>query len=266
MTLRANSHTGRCIRTGLCVALLTAGHAAAEDRSTVALGTQVSRGDYGSGIDTTIASVPISLRLRRGRWQFDASLPWVRVSGDRDVLPTHGPLPLLGALPGDAGETQRTSRSGVGDLELAAKYSLDTGSTVGIDLGAAAKLATADETRGLGTGANDFAIGIDVYREVGGTLLFAGADHAWLGDAGRPTTDTQQRATVGLSRRAGPGRLGVAYAQRSALVEHVDGRRDATVFYDTTAGNGRQFKIHASRGLSDGSPDWGLGVSVGTAF
>lgn len=267
MTASATSRKGRCIRTGLCLATtLVAGHALAADRTTLAIGTDVSRGDYGSTVDTTIVSVPVSLQVRKGRWQFDASLPWLRVSGDRNVLPTAGPLPLLDPLPGDPPRTERVTTSGVGDLELAAKYSLDTGGAVGLDLGVAAKLATADEARGLGTGANDYAIGVDVYRQVGRTLLFAGADHAWLGDSDRITADTQQRATVGLSHRAGPGHLGVAYAQRSALADHVDGRRDATVFYNTATANGRQFKVHASHGLSDASPDWGVGVSVGTAF
>lgn len=267
MTAVATTHKGRCIRTGLCVALVLAtGHAAAEDRNSIAIGMQASRGDYGSKIDTTIVSVPVSVQLRRGGWQLEASLPWLRVSGDRTVLPTYGPVPLMGPLPGGTGRTGRNTTTGVGDLELAAKYSVDTGGAVGIDIGVAAKLATADEARGLGTGTNDYAIGLDVHRAVGDTLLFAGAELAWLGGSSRITADTQQRVTVGLGRRAGPGHLGVAYAHRSALADHVDARRDAAVFYDAATGNGRKVRVHASRGLSDGSPDWGIGVSVGTAF
>lgn len=267
MTAVAKTRKGRCVRTGLCLAVILAtGQAAAEDRNSIAIGMQASRGDYGREIDTTIVSVPVSVQLRRGRWQREASLPWLRVSGDRTVLPTYGPVPLLGPLPGGGARTERTTTTGIGDLELAAKYSVDTGAAVGIDLGVAAKLATADEARGLGTGASDYAIGVDIHRAVGDTLLFAGAEHAWLGGSGRVTADTQQRVTVGLSQRAGPGHLGVAYAQRSALADHVDGRRDATVFYDAATGNGRKLQVHASRGLSDSSPDWGLGVSVGTTF
>lgn len=278
MTTSATPRKGRCIRTGLFAAvLLAAGPLCAangdgergdggRDGSSVGIGVDYSRGDYGSTLDTGIVSVPLSAQLRRGRWQFGASLPWLRVSGDPDVVPALGLLPGLGLEDAPGAGTERTTSSGVGDLNLSAAYSVDTGGKLGIDLGAKAKVATADADRGLGTGANDYGVSVDLYRDVAGTLLFAGVGHTWLGDSPRIEAGSQQRANVGLSHRAGRGQLGLMYEQRSALVDPLDGRREATAFYSLPTASGGRFKLYASHGLSDGSPDWGAGVAVSTGF
>src|SRR3546814_4844884 len=99
------------------------------------------------------------------------------------------------------------------------RYAFDTGSPLGVALGARAKLATADETRGLGTGANDYRVSVDLYRSIGDTVLFAGAGHDWLGDSPRLQADTEQRAGVGSSPQPGRGPWGLMYEQRSDLVE-----------------------------------------------
>src|SRR3546814_21024026 len=109
--------------------------------------------------------------------------------------------------------TGRTTTSGVGDLSLATRYAFDTGSPLGVALRARAKLATADETRGLGTGANDYGVSVDLYRSIGDTVLFAGAGHDWPGDSPRIQADTTPRASVGLSPRAGPGPWGLKHQQ-----------------------------------------------------
>lgn len=277
MITSALPRTGRRIRTGLfAAALLAAGplcaadddgvHDDNRDGSSVGIGVDYSRGDYGGTLDTSIVSVPLSARLRRGRWQFGASLPWLRVSGDRNVVPTIGLLPGLGLADAPEAATERSNSSGVGDLSLSAAYSVDTGGKLGIDLGAKAKIATADADRGLGTGANDYGVSVDLYRDVAGTLLFGGVGHTWFGESPRIEATTQQRVSVGLSRRAGDGQLGLMYEQRSALVDLVDGRRDATAFYSLPTAGGGRFKVYASHGLSDGSPDWGAGVAVSAGF
>jgi hypothetical protein len=275
VTTSVHPRKGRCIRTGLFAAvLLAAGPLCAadgdgdrdknRDGASVGIGVDYSRGDYGGTLDTGIVSVPLSAQLRRGRWQFGASLPWLRVSGDRNVVPTLGLLPGLGFA--DAPGTERTTTSGIGDLDLSAAYSVDTGGKLGIDLGAKAKIATADADRGLGTGANDYGVSVDLYRDVAGTLLFGGVGHAWIGDSQRIEATTQRRANVGLAHRAGRGQLGLMYEQRSALVDQLEGRRDATAFYSLPTASGGRFKLYASHGLSDGSPDWGAGVAVSAGF
>lgn len=258
--LRRNA--GRCIRTGLCVAALAgAGAAMAADGATIGIGATASRGDYGTDLATTIATVPLELRVREGRWTLGATVSWLRVDGDADVVPSAGPLPLLAPITGAPDAEDRTT-SGVGDVVLTGKYTVDTGGPLGLDVGAKAKLAVADEARGLGTGANDYGVSLDLYRDVAGTLVFAGAEREWLGESSRVTVDQAQRFRAGLSHGAGRGRLGAMVEQRSALASAHDDRRDATAFYSVPTASGGQVQLHVSRGLSDSSPDWGAGVSI----
>lgn len=266
MTLVHAHDMGRCLRTGLCLAAFAcSAPALAADGTTIGIGATASQGDYGTAQDTTIVTVPLELRVREGHWTLGATLPWLRVSGDSTVVPSAGPLPILDPITGEPPADERTT-TGIGDLVLTAKYAIDTGIPLGLSLGARAKLDTADESRGLGTGANDYSVTVDLHRAVGDTLLFAGAEHTWLGESPRITTDTARRARLGLSHAAGGGRLGLMVEQRTALARAQDDRRDATAFYTLPTDSGGQVQLHATRGLSDSSPDWGAGVSISAGF
>lgn len=265
MTFRSVRSEGRSIRTGssatLLLLLAAAPLWAADPPVRGSIGVDYSRGNYGGDTDTTIFSLPMAVRARHGRWQFDASLPWLRVSGDRNVVPGMGPLGtgLLGGGP----TTEHRTASGVGDLALATRYAFDAGRGVGVALGARAKIATADERRGLGTGANDHGLTLDLYRGFGDTTWFVGAGYDRLGRSPLIQADSQRRAIAGFSQAASHGQWGLRYEQRSAVVDRAEGRRDATVFYDAGNGNGRGLRVSLSHGFSDGSPDWGVGVGIG---
>lgn len=256
---------GRCASTGLALlALLAAGSLQAAEGARAGIGVEYSRGDYGTQAQTEIMSVPLRLQLRRGRWQFDASLPWLRVSGDRDVVPGLGLVRGDGFL-GDGTGTDARTASGTGDLDLAARHTLGDAKTLGVALGVRAKLAIADAERGLGTGADDYGVTANVHRQVGGTLLFAGVGHTWLGESPLVDARTMRRANAGFAHAAGRGQWGVQYEQRSALAQRLGPRREASVFLALPAAGPRSLRLRAARGLSDASPDWSLGLEFSVA-
>lgn len=259
----------------LLATVATTGLAQAADGATLGVGVDYSRGDYGSDIETEILSVPVTARIRTGNWNLSASVPWVRVSGDPNVLPAVGLVPnlnplgrgrdgLLGDAPG--AEHERGTASGVGDVTLAAAYSVPTGSALGVDLGVKAKIATADEDKGLGTGANDAGVSVDLYRDFDGTVVFGGVAHTWLGSSTHIDVDSVQSGNLGISQQAGRGKLGVMYDQRTSIARGLEDRREAVGFYSLPTASGGRFQVYASHGLSDGSPDWGAGVAVSTGF
>ena len=69
---------------------MPAAAAQAADGWTFGTGADYSTGDYGSDTTTTIWSVPFSARYTTDAWTFKATLPWLQVDGDVNVLPGLG--------------------------------------------------------------------------------------------------------------------------------------------------------------------------------
>lgn len=266
------------MRSAMMIAALTvAGTAVAADGATsFGIGIDYSTGKYGGDITTEILSTPVSTRVTRGNWSFRASLPWIRVSGDPNVLPTLGAVDnlnplgrgrsgIIGAPSEDQGQAESGTASGLGDLTLGVAYSVPAGSAIGLDLGINAKIATADEDKALGTGANDYGLSIDLYRDFDGTLLFGGVGHTWLGTSEFIDVDSINTGNLGVSQRIGRARVGTLYEHRSATVSSLEPRRDLIGFVNLpSAGNGR-LQLYISHGLSDSSPDWGVGVAISSS-
>ncbi len=261
----------------LAAALLLAVSAAhAEDGLALGIGADYSSGDYGTTTTTEIWSVPLSARYTSGDWTWKASLPWVRVSGDAGVLPGlgnvgnvnpkgrgrgHGGGSEIVPIAGDSG-----SATGLGDLRLSGTYSFPSTGATGVDLTANVKVATADEDKGLGTGATDYGLALDLYRDFNGTTLFGGAGYTVLGDSDFIDTDSVWNANIGVSRAVGNGSLGVMYDWRAAATTTADDRSEVTGFYSINSSDSAKWQFYATKGLSDGSPEWGAGVSLTYAF
>jgi hypothetical protein len=265
------------LRTSLLIsALVLAGTAHAEDGLTLGIGADYSTGDYGTDITTEIWSVPFTARLVAGDWTFKATLPWLQVDGNPNVLPGVGGVtnlnpigrgrPGIGAPPPPEDELASGRASGIGDLALAATWSVPTGGPLGVDLTANAKIATADEDEGLGTGANDYGVAVDLYRAFGATTWFGGAGYTWLGSSQFIDVDAVANANAGFSHAVGNGNLGLVYDWREAASSAFDDRSELMAFYGFPAGQSGRFQVYALRGLSDGSPEWGAGVSYSHGF
>ncbi|MGY6519015.1 MAG: transporter [Lysobacteraceae bacterium] len=258
---------------------LVAGPALADDGFRLGAGVNYSTGDYGSDITTEIISVPVTARYDHGDWSFRASLPWISISGDPNVLPGTGPVnnlnpigrgrPLLPGPPGggggDVGEASG-SASGIGDLTLRAVYAVPTAGAVGVDLSLFAKIATADEAKGLGTGENDYGLAVDLHGQVGTTTLFGGLSYTSLGDSDFIDTDDVFGANLGAAWALGAGQLGVVYDWRQAASSRFNDRSELTGFYSVRQRDGSQWQFYLLRGLSDGSPEWGGGINYTHAF
>lgn len=260
----------------LCVLLLAAGASHAADGLNLGLGADYNSGDYGSDITTTILSVPVTARYTSGNWSWKASLPWMRVDGDPNVVPGLGEVTNTnpagrGRGNGNGGPPDPTAQesgtaSGIGDLRLYLTYAIDTGSALGVDLSANVKIATADEDKSLGTGANDYGVAVDLYRDFGGTMLFGGVGYTALGDSDFIDVDSVLNSNLGVSWRAGAASVGAMYDWREAASDGADARSEVTGFVTFPASDASKVQLYAVKGLSDGSPDWGVGLGLYTGF
>lgn len=257
--------------------VLAAGAAHAADGFSLGVGVDYSSGDYGTETTTKILSVPVGAKYATGDWLFRASLPWIRVDSDANVLPGLGVVDNLNPVGrgrgngngggGDPTAPTTGTTSGIGDLRLAATYAIPMEGAWGVDLTGNVKIATADEDKGLGTGANDYGAAVDVYRSVGElTTVFGGVGYTMLGDSDYIEVDSVLNGNVGFSRKFGNNSAGLVYDYRQPTSEDADDRSEITGFFSFPASDTSRVQLYALTGLTEGSPDWGAGLNFTAGF
>lgn len=253
-------------------------------------GVDYTSGDYGTNTTTEILSVPVTAKYATGNWTFKASVPWMRVTGNPYVVPGVGAgasltgrgkhIGVTATNPNGTGTTS-TSASGIGDVRVAATYSFNTGSPLGVDLTGNVKFGTADDTKGLGTGATDYGVAVDLYRDFSGTTVFGGVNYTRLGKSVYVTRQNVGGANIGFSHKLGFGSIGASYDYRQSAVSkssapgatsgvfgnsYGDPRSEVTGFYNFPAGDKGKFQLYVLAGLAKGSPDFGGGLAYTQSF
>lgn len=242
-------------RTALLAALATVAFAApaqAEDYVQFSVGADYSKGDYGTTPDTEMLAIPVGFKLKQGDFFVRASLPWLRVEGP--AVPGDG-----GAIPG-AGPT--TSRSGIGDLSLAAGYSLPVGDTTFFDLTGKVKLPTASEEKGLGTGTTDFTAEAELTQMFGDTSVSVRGGRRFNGSIAAFPLDDVWQAGASIYHTTDQLTLGLDYDWREGALPTAPDRSELTGSIGFKLNEKFRLQGYAYTGLSDGSPDLGGGLQL----
>lgn len=226
--------------------------AQANDYIQFSIGADYSSGDYGTTPDTEIVAVPVGVKLQQGDFFLRASLPWLHVNGP--AIPGDG-----GALPGPG---VANSRSGIGDLSVAAGYSLPVTDTFYFDMIGKVKLPTASESKGLGTGTTDFTAEVELTKVLGDTSVSLRGGRRFNGSsAAFPLQDVWQ-AGGGIYHTAGKLMLGLDYDWRDAALPTVANRSELTGSLGYKLTDAFRLQGYAYTGLSDGSPNIGAGLQL----
>lgn len=212
-------------------------------------GFDFTTGDYGSDLGESDSWImPIELSYQSGDIQFFASVPFVKyIDPDEDG--------------------GRMTTSGWGDLELGAAYVfdvMDSGSY--FDLEATVGLPTADEDEGVGSGLYSYAGDLNYSWPVGDYSFTGGIGYSVSGDSdvsyfpGQWTAsfdvgyDIAEDAYIGATYEWSPAGGGFG---PSSLVE-------VYAAYDLVPAI--HLNPHVLAGLSENSPDYGAGLSVGVRY
>jgi hypothetical protein len=240
--------------------------AAAADDGTLRIGSGLdySSGKYGGSEKTTILAIPVSARYDRDRWTLKASIPWLEIKGSGRVIPD------IGAVDPNATTTAPGTRSsGWGDLVTSVVYNAyyDPASKLGLDVTAKVKWAVADVNKGLSTGENDYTALVDLYKTIDRLTLFGGVGYANLG-----SSDTFQLRNVWSLNLGGSYKLddrdsaGLSFDARQRVAATAFPQRELTAFWLHKFEKNWRTQLYLLKGLANGSPDWGGGLSVGYSF
>ncbi len=241
-----------------------------------------SSGTYGSGITTDIWSAPFTAAYRSDRWTLTLSVPYVDIHGSGSVIPGTGPVDnsnplgrglgdLLGggSTSGSRTSTAATSASGFGDVVASAGYTLLSSSdrSFALDLGGKVKFATADVNKGLGTGENDYGVSLDTYKVMGRWTPFGGL--GWMNYGSSPYIKLKNgmNANAGVNYRIeSSDSVGVYYNYRQRIAAGGPTQSEVTAFWNHQLNDSLRVQSHALGGLTNGSPDWGVGASIDYSF
>lgn len=231
--------------------------ALARDGLTMTTGVDYSSGKYGGTQSTDITYIPIIAKYQTGRWTLKLTLPWISITGPGNVVPN------VGTVGTSAGT--RTTQSGLGDVVASASrtvYFSRTTQTL-IDVTGKVKFATADEKKGLGTGKNDYAAQVDVYKLMGKLTPFATVGYKVLGNPSGYTLHNVWYGTLGSAYKLTPqttGGLMLDLRQKSSAAGAP--HRDVTAFVSHKLGAQWKLQGYVIKGFANGSPDWETGAMI----
>jgi hypothetical protein len=258
----------------LCAA--ASGVASAEERSwTFSAGVDYSHGDYGSGQDTTIVSVPFSASYGASRWRVGVTVPYVSVEGAPGVVPgstgaigSGGALssvtnPLLGPTgpTGAAVLAPEIKEQGLGDVTVelgVTPYIGENGARIAF-LGAA-RLPTGDEERSLGAGETVLSLAAGgAYPLDEAVSMYGALGYSSATDSG----DDGVFANIGVEGRVRDGMLmGLSADWAEASIANAPERTQVTLYSAFDLNENVRLAAYALAGLSDTAPDAGAGLRL----
>ncbi len=249
--------------------LLAAGRGSAEEREHFQLkvGPSYDQGDFGTRDTTRTFFFPATLKYLGDRFDFGVTGAFVLIDTVGGVRPIEG-IPTATAGP----RTRRVTNSGVGDTLLKGRWFLvdDPGlqsPLPALTPFAKVKIPTADEKRFLGTGKTDYGFGLEFDKQFAPFILFGDVGYTVIGSPAGQDFRNRPAASLG-------GGMKVTNAVTvSALVDWrraiVRGGEDPVELFGILT-----YKVAPTLslspnvlvGLTDGSPDFGVGVELSYKF
>ena len=225
-------------------------------------GVEYSTGKYGGTDDIEDLNVPFTFRIGVDRIGFRITAPYLSVTAPDDTVitdPGTEPLPGSGAT---------VTESGFGDvigaLTLYDLYVSDNANFV-VDATGKIKFATADETKGLGTGENDYTLQFDAYRFFDRLSVQGTAGYRLRGDPpGIDLNDVFIASVGGAWLASDSTMLGMYFDYRESSISGIDDVQELSGFASFRLSRAWRVEFYAFTGLTDSSTDYGGGLLFST--
>lgn len=230
----------------------------ADSTTTFSTAIDYSTGKYGEASRTETFYMPLGIKYERSDWTLRATIPYVETTGPASVSGAGADQITI-----NNGNTTRRRAAGLGDIVLSASWTaLQQGPWL-VELGTKVKLATADETKGLGTGKNDYSVQTELYRSLGAHTLFGTLGFKKMGDPNGVDLKDPLYTSLGWSYRASPSTaLGISYDYREKLQASGAPLSDATCFLTHKLDQNWKIQTYVSTGFTRASAEFGAGAFI----
>ena len=225
-------------------------------------GIDYSSGTYGDRKSTDILVGLTSLGVTTGDFMFTASVPYLTITGPAFVVVGSEGVPvLISPQPG----TDSTARSGWGDLNLGVTYTLPSKYLDDFEVAVTArtKIATADASKGLSTGATDYAFYVDVSRQFDIWSPFVNFGYRVPGKPSFYSFDDAPSFSVGTSVALGNDLVAIAsYDFDGSISSSLADAQQLFASITWLATDDISLTAYADDGLSSGAPKVGTGLLI----
>ncbi|MHB8534169.1 MAG: hypothetical protein ACYDBW_01835 [Sulfuricaulis sp.] len=233
---------------------------AAEKPPTLTLGVQPSyfEGDYGTSTTTKIFYVPVYAKYKTGNLSLKLTVPYLSVESS-------GALISGGTVISSGTGGTVTRNSGMGDIWAEGRYKIrGTGNAPDVSPYAKIKFGTASRTDGLGTGEDDYEAGLGFEWVVGRTVFpFADIGYRLLGSP--PGRNLRNILTYdgGITFKTDEKNFITGmYSGHQASQAGFANTADLLVAWNHETRPGSGFQFYVDKGLSNGSPQFGIGAGA----
>lgn len=245
--------------------VLVGAGAAAQDNGAdlrISTGLEYSTGKYGGADDIEELYVPLTFRAGFERVGVRLTVPWLSVNAPEETIVTDAgaePLPGRGLTVTERGLGDVVASLTFYDLYVSNKADFIVDATGKI------KFGTADETKGLGTGENDYTLQFDAYRYFGRLSLQGTAGYRLRGDPpGVDLNDVFLAALGGAYLASDNTIVGMYYDYRESAISGIEDIQEVSGFASFRLGRIWRMELYAFTGLTDSSTDYGGGILFST--
>ncbi len=218
------------------------------------VGVNYDTGDYGDTMDTDVWSTPISLKYRKGLWNFGIATSWLRVTSPNNV-------DADGNFIGSGG-TRRTEE-GMGDINLSATYNFldERDYLVGLDVTGKVKIPTADEDKFLGSGKTDYGLNVEAFKSINKWTPYWNVGYKWKGDPSGINYKNVWSTSIGFDYQLNRDLLlGAGYDWQQKVTQFSQNAQEASVYANYYLNDNNKLNFYLLTGYSDSSPNWGSGL------
>lgn len=222
----------------------------------LSVGFDYTTGDYGQVAETEMIYLPLTARYQTDQYKMWLTIPYLYVDGPGGVTRDLGPIR-------QTTQTTTTTESGIGDTIAGLSYVVHVDASRGllVDVTGKIKVATANESEGLGTGENDYSLQVDIYQKWKAYTLIATLGYTRVGNPPDLDLDNRTYHSFGIARKVSDTtQIGLLVDASSEEFNFDYDREELFGYLSQRLSSRQKIQYYAIYGLEEGSPDAGFGI------